>query len=78
MPVGVVLDLQIAFDTIDRRVLIKKLERYGIMNRELDWFVSYFQSRRQFVVYKDENSRVESVNYGIAHRSIAGPILYII
>ena len=48
------------------------------MDRELDWFVSYFQSRRQFVVYKDENSRVESVNYGIAHRSIAGPILYII
>ena len=58
MPVGVFLDLQKAFDTKDRRVLIKKQERYGIMDRELDWFVSYFQNRRQFVVYKDEKSRV--------------------
>ena len=78
MPVGVFLDMQKAFDTIDRRVLIKKLERYGIMDWELDCFISYFQNRRQFVVYKDEKSRVDSVNYGIAQGSIAGPIQYII
>ena len=75
---GVFLDLHKAFDTLNRKVLIKKLERYGIMDREFDWFISYFQNRRQFVVYKDEKSQVESVNYGIAQGSIAGPILYII
>ena len=36
MKMGVFSDLQKAFDTIDRRVLIKILERYGIMDRELE------------------------------------------
>ena len=72
----VFLDLQKAFDTTDRRVLIKILERYGIMDRELDWFVSYFQNSRQLVIFKDEKSRVESVNYGVGQGSIAGHIIY--
>ena len=56
-----------------------KLEKYDIMERELDWFVSYFQNCRQFVVY--ERWKITSricVNYGVAQRSIVRPIQYII
>ena len=37
-----ILYLSAAFDTVDHRILIRRLStRFGIRNRALDWFVSY-------------------------------------
>ncbi len=47
--VGVFIDLKKAFDTIDHRVLINKLENYGIRGVVLDWMKSYISNRLQFV-----------------------------
>ena len=51
---GVFVDLQKAFDTVDHKILLAKLNHYGICGVSNDWFKSYLSNRSQYV----------SINYG--------------
>ena len=46
---GVFIDLQKAFDTVDHKILLHKLNYYGIRGKVNDWFKSYLSNRKQFV-----------------------------
>ena len=35
---GVFIDLPKSFDTVNHKILLKKLAHYGIKNKSLDWF----------------------------------------
>ena len=39
------------FYTIDHKILIRKMEHYGITNLELQWFRSYLSNRKQYVEF---------------------------
>ena len=41
---GVSIDLSKAFDTVNQKILLKKLSHYGIKNKSLDWFISYLST----------------------------------
>lgn len=43
------LDLQQAFDNIDKQVLIEKLSTFGIRDQALDWLVNYLTDRQKIV-----------------------------
>ena len=53
---GVFVDLKKAFDTVEHDILIDKLDPYGVRGVAKDWFISYLNGRRQFVVIENETS----------------------
>ena len=46
---GNFIGLSKAFDTVDRTILIRKLEMYGIKGIKLAWFHSYLTDRIQYI-----------------------------
>ena len=46
---GLFIDLQKAFDTVNRNILLMKFEHYGIRGTVLKWFKSYISDRMQYV-----------------------------
>ena len=47
--VGVFVDFQKAFHTVNHKILLKKLEDYGVRGLSNEWFSSYPTNREQFV-----------------------------
>ena len=75
---GIFSDLSKAFDTMDHKILTKKLELYGIKGCNLGWFESYLSSRKQFITYGDKQTNIETITCGVPQGSILGPLLFLI
>ena len=74
----VFLDFSKAFDMVDHSVLIRKLERYGVMGSELMWFRGYLDERQQSVKIGDVLSSWFLVRCGVPQGFILGPLLFIL
>ena len=62
---GIFVDLQKAFDTVNHKILLHKLEYYGIRGICNDWFKSYLSDRKQFVSINGYNSDLMPVDCGV-------------
>ena len=70
------LDLRKAFDTIDHKILLKKLEHYGFRGKCYKFLRSYYQNRKQYVHLNGFNSLTMTVRYGVPQGSILGPLCF--
>jgi len=78
---GIYYDLSKAFDCVNHRVLLAKLEHYGIRGIFRALFKSYLTERYQTVALKDNTNSVncsnwELVKHGVPQGSIVGPLFF--
>ncbi len=59
------IDLKKAFDSIDHKILLKKLQALGVQNIELKFFENYLNNRTQFVNIDNVSSEVQPVRIGV-------------
>lgn len=69
-------DLSAAFDTINHRIAVAKLDRFGIGGDLLRWFESYLTGRTLCVRIGDATSDPFIATSGIAQGSHLGPLIY--
>ena len=75
---SIFLDFRKAFDCVDHKILLSKLNYYGIRGTALDWFNSYLSNRQQTVTIGNANSELKRISHGVPQGSILGPLLFLV
>ena len=72
------LDFSRAFNTVDHKILLRKLAVYGCSLDSLSWFRSYLNGRRHNTVVTGEVSSSKELTCGVLQGSPLGPLLFIV
>ena len=65
-----------AFDTVNHKMLLKKLDHYGVRNTTNLWFENYLHDREQFVSINVIDSERTKMLYGVPQGYVLGPLLF--
>ena len=74
---GIFVDLRKAFDTVNHKILLNKLEHHGIRDM-LKWFQLYLTDHKQFISFNQQPSDLLLNNCGVPQGSVLGPLLFLI
>ena len=73
------LDLLAAFDCVDHKILLNRLERsYGILSIAHSWITSYLTDRTQRVHHNGQMSHRGKMYYGVPQGSVLGSLLILL
>ena len=76
---ALLLDLSAAFDVVDHKILLEKLQLYNFSDKSISWFKSYLEHRKQIVAVESKLSDPKDVGeQGVPQGSLLGPILFLI
>jgi retron-type reverse transcriptase len=81
-------DLSKTFDVLDHKILLCKLNGYGIRGLVNQWFTSYLSNRKQYVEIKymgntsqiseKFTSTLKEMKGGVPQRSVLSPVLFLL
>ena len=74
----ILINLQIAFDTINYDILLNKLSIIGFSDHTVKWFQSYLSNHKFMLNLENSFSEVSSISCGMLQGSILGPLLLFI
>ena len=72
------IDLKKAFDTVDHKILLHKLDHYGFRGVINKWFSSYLEGRTQTTQIGSFISKRKNTTCGVPQGSVLGPLLFLI
>ena len=72
------LDLAKAFDTVNHKLLLDKLEMHGIRGCALSLIKSYLSNRQHVVKINNFESSFLTLDIGVPQGSVLGPLLFLI
>ena len=75
---AVFIDLRKAFDTVDHKILLKKLRLMGIEGDLFEWCVNYLSNRMQRTLANNTHSKELLLQCGVPQGSVLGPLFFLI
>jgi len=79
---GIFCDLEKAFDCVNHKILLSKLEFYGITGNHYKLYKSYLTNIYQRTLLYNENGNITSstwakIEHGVPQGSVLGPLLFL-
>ena len=75
---SIFIDLKKAFDTVNHKILLRKMEHYGVRGTSNIWFSNYLTNREQFVCIESVRSDKNRIVCGDPQGSVLGPLLFLL
>ena len=71
------IDFKKAFDTVNHKILLDKLSKYGIRGNFKNWITNYLEEREQVMLVNGSVSGSVEVVCGVPQGSILGPLMFL-
>ena len=73
---SILIDYSKAFDTIDHRILLKKLQNMNFAKNTITIICRYLIKRYQYLQIEDKSSNLLPMFFGVPQGTILGPVLF--
>ena len=73
---AVFVDFAKAFDVLDHKLLLRKLELYKFSDALLSFIKSFFTNRSHAVFLNNKHSELQHQKFGVPQGSVVGPLLF--